>query len=88
MSPDTLHWMVCTCVEKWCMTAMDMQASQEAVRRGTLRASETNAWKPLSAQICTRALLRSQPTCGEKRHTNTLKKQQHRHIDLTTCVTE
>lgn len=39
-----------------------MQASQEPVRRGTFRASETNAWKPLSAQIWTRALLRSHPT--------------------------
>lgn len=39
-----------------------MQASQEAVRRGTFRASDTNAWKPLSAQIWTRALLRSHPT--------------------------
>lgn len=50
-----------TCVEKWCMTAIEMQASKEAVRKGRLRASDTNAWKPLSAQIWIRALLRSQP---------------------------
>lgn len=56
---------VYTCVEKWCMTAIEMQASKEAVRKGRLRASDTNAWKPLSAQIWTRALLRSQPTWWE-----------------------
>lgn len=53
-----------------------MQASQEAVRRGTFRASETNAWKPLSAQIWTRALLRSHPTWN--------KTQTYAHTERVT----
>lgn len=78
-----------TCVEKWCMTAIEIQASQEAVRRGTLRASDTNAWKPLSAHIWTRALLRSQPTWKVTKHIYTrentiINTQEHRYT--RTCT--
>lgn len=51
-----------TAVEKWWITAMEMQASQEPLRIGTDRASQTKAWKCFSPQIPTRFLLRSQPT--------------------------
>lgn len=57
------------------MTAMEMQASKDAERNGRLRASDTKAWKPLSSQIWTRALLRSQPTYRQIRHTRT-----HTHV--------
>lgn len=43
--------MCITWVEKWCMTAMEIQASKEAECKGSMRASDTNTWKPLSAQI-------------------------------------
>lgn len=52
------------------MTAIEIQASKEAERKGRLSASDTKAWKPLSSQIWTRALLRSQPTWWEKNHTH------------------
>lgn len=55
-----------TAVEKWWMTAIEMQASQEPLRIGTDRASQTKAWKSFSPQISTRFLLRSQPICNRK----------------------
>lgn len=61
-----------TWVEKWCMTAMEIQASKEAVRKGSVRASDTNTSKPLSAQIWIRALLRSQPTWKDTKQTRFL----------------
>lgn len=68
-----------TWVEKWCMTAMEMQASKEAVRKGSVRASDTNTWKPLSAQIWISALLRSQPTWKDTKHRHDSNKIFH-HI--------
>lgn len=80
-----------TWVEKWCMTAMEIQASKEAVRKGSVRASDTNTSKPLSAQIWISALLRSQPTWKDTKQTNKifnriLAKQLHFHWRLVHII--
>lgn len=61
---------ILTTVEKWWMTAMEMQASKHPLRNGTDSASQTKAWNCLSLQMSTRFWLRSHPICDREKKYN------------------